>query len=73
MSICSIFLAELITMKVASDSLLEIINKDITNEEVEIKDIRFYKAWVSNLIWFINISAFFLGFYAIDSCFNYLK
>lgn len=73
MSICSIFFAELITMKVANDSLLEIVSKDISNEEVEIKDLRFYKTWISNLIWFVNTSAFFLGFYGIHLCFNYLK
>lgn len=73
MSICSIFLAELITMKVANDSLLEIIKKDQGNEEVKLNDLRFYKPYIRNLTWLINTSAGFMGFYAIKFCFDYLK
>ncbi|HAT9646615.1 TPA: hypothetical protein JBD48_02620 [Legionella pneumophila subsp. pneumophila] len=73
MSICTIFLVELITTKVASDSLTQIIKKDLLNEKVELKDLCFYKPWITNLIWFLNFSAFALGFYAIKFCFDYLK
>jgi len=73
MSICTIFLIELITTKVANDSLHQIIEKDRLSEEIELKKLRFYNPWIIKLMWFLNFSAFALGFYAIRFCFDYLK
>lgn len=73
MSICTIFLVELVTTKITNDSLYQIIEKDRLNEEIGLNEVRFHKSWVKNLLWFLNFSAFALGFYAIKFSFNYLK
>lgn len=73
MSICTIFLVENVTLKIASDSLREIIKKEIANEKIDMKSLRFYKTWINNLIWLLNLLSFMFGVYAINLCFNYLK
>lgn len=73
MSVCTIFLVELITNKITNDSLYQIIAKDRLKEEITLDEVRFYKIWVRRLLQSLNFSAFALGFYAIKLCIDYLN